>query len=133
MGRALDVEKIAAGLGVKPAGRVRAGSGYFGAMQLAAEVQARLRTPAGGGRATDPEWTERRQVAMRPATLRLLETFAKRFGKLGVRLEPLQLAAVLLEREASRLQEEESELAAVEATLVERKRRAEEPVPPHQP
>lgn len=118
-GRALDVDKIAAGLGVKPAGRVRAGSGYFGAMQLAAEVQARFRTPASGGRATDPEWTERRQVAMRPATLRLLETFAKRFGRLGVRLEPLQLAAVLLEREASRLQEEEAEMAAVEATLKE--------------
>lgn len=36
----LDMEKIEKGLGAKRVGSVKAGSGYFGAIQLAAEVQA---------------------------------------------------------------------------------------------
>ena len=42
----LDMSKIAKGLGAERRGKVSAGGGYFGAIQLAADVQARFRTPA---------------------------------------------------------------------------------------
>jgi hypothetical protein len=64
-----DMAKIAKGLRAERKGKVRAGGGYFGALQLVAEIEARFRVPAGGGRATDPRWTERRQVPFSPDTL----------------------------------------------------------------
>ena len=68
----LDMDKIATGLGAQRQGKVRASGGYFGAMQLRADVEARFRVPSGGGRATDPLWTERRLVPLGvgPALLR---------------------------------------------------------------
>ncbi len=57
MRQELDMDKIADGIGAKRLGKVKASGGYFGAMELAAEVARRFRAPAGGGRATDPEWT----------------------------------------------------------------------------
>jgi hypothetical protein len=45
-------------------GEVLAGSGHFGAMQVVAEIQARFQAPAGGGRSTDPTWTDRRLVPL---------------------------------------------------------------------
>ena len=56
----LDMDQIADALGAERRGQVHATSGYFGATQLAADVQARFQTPPGGGRQTAPEWTERR-------------------------------------------------------------------------
>jgi hypothetical protein len=50
----LDMEKIAKGLGAVRRGKVSPSAGYFGALQLLADVEARFRTPAGGGRPTDP-------------------------------------------------------------------------------
>lgn len=38
----LDVEKIAQGLGAQRVGKVRSSGGYFGAMQLAADVEEEL-------------------------------------------------------------------------------------------
>ena len=55
----LDMEKIAKGLGAERRGKVAAGGGFFGALQVAEEVRARFRVPAKGGRATDLTWTER--------------------------------------------------------------------------
>ena len=55
----LDMDKIAAALGAKRRGKVSATGGYFGALQLLADIEARFRVPAGGGRPTDPRWTER--------------------------------------------------------------------------
>jgi hypothetical protein len=69
----LDMNKIARGLGAERRGQVPVTSGYFGAMQLLADVEARFRVPAGGGRATDPHWTERRLVPLAPRTLKRLE------------------------------------------------------------
>ena len=46
------------GLGADRRGRVTPTSGYFGAMQLLADIEARFRVPSGGGRPTDPAWTE---------------------------------------------------------------------------
>ena len=60
----LDMDKIAKKLGADRRGKVGAHSGYFGAMQIAADVGARFRVPAGGGRATDPRWTERRLLPL---------------------------------------------------------------------
>ena len=53
----LNMNKIAAGLGAERRGTVSSTGGYFGAMQLRAEIDARFRVPSGGGPATDPRWT----------------------------------------------------------------------------
>ena len=111
MKKKLDMAKIARGLGAERRGTVRAKGGYFGALALIAEVQARFRVPESGGRATDPDWTERRLVALAPATLRRLGDLAAKVGKRGgVRLAPMQLAALLLEKTTEQLSEEEAEL-----------------------
>ncbi len=60
----LDMDKIAKGLGAERRGKVSATGGYFGAMQLVADIQARFRVPSGGGRPTDPTWTERRLLPL---------------------------------------------------------------------
>jgi hypothetical protein len=110
MKKKLDMGKIAKGLGAERHGKVCAEGGYFGAIGLLAEVQARFRVPQRGGRATDPAWTERRLVALAPATLRRLGALAARVGKRGgVQLAPMQLAALLLEQTAKRLGEEDAE------------------------
>ena len=106
----LDMEKIAKGLGAARQGKVSAKGGYFGAMQLMADVTARFRVPAGGGRPTDPRWTERRLVPLAPQTLMRLEELTARVREHGsVNLEPMQLAGLLLEKTTERLSEEEAE------------------------
>ena len=65
----LDMNKIARGLRGQRRGNVRTTPGYFGALQLVADVDARFRVPAGGGRATDPDWTERPLGPLAPRTL----------------------------------------------------------------
>jgi hypothetical protein len=47
----LDMNKIAKGLGAKRRGKAAASGGYFGAMQLLADIETRFRVPSGGGRA----------------------------------------------------------------------------------
>lgn len=106
----LDMDKIARGLGAKRGGKVTASGGYFGAMQLLADIEARFRVPSGGGRPTDPAWTERRLLPLAPRTLKRLEEIAakvRRHG--GANLEPMQLAAVLVERTTGQLSEVEAE------------------------
>src|SRR5213082_3813078 len=95
----LDMEKIARGLGAERRGRVAATGGYFGAMQLLADIEARFRVPPGGGRPTDPAWTERRLVPLAPRTLKKLEEIAAKVrAHAGVSVEPMQVAALLLEK-----------------------------------
>lgn len=106
----LDMDKIAKGLGAKRRGKVSAPAGFFGAMQLLAEVETRFRVPAGGGRRTDPSWTQRRLVPLAPRTLKRLEEITDRVREQrGVRVEPMQLAALLLEKTTEQLSEEEAE------------------------
>jgi len=50
MKKKLDVAKIAKALGAERHGKVRAKGGYFGAIALLADVQARFRVPENGGR-----------------------------------------------------------------------------------
>jgi hypothetical protein len=108
MKRSLDMDKIAAGLSAERRGTVSATGGYFGAMQLRAEIDARFRVPTGGGRPTDPQWTERRLVPLAPRTLQRLEAFtAKVRRREGINVEPMQLAALLLEKTTERLSEED--------------------------
>jgi len=102
MEKRLDMEKIAKGLGAKRVGVVHSSGGYFGAMQLAAEVAERFRVPRGGGRATDPRWTERWLIPLAPETLQRLEELADR-----LHVAPLQVAALLLERTVSKIPDEE--------------------------
>ena len=106
----LDMNKIARGLRAERRGKVSATAGYFGAMQLLANIGTRFRVPARGGRATDPDWTERRLVPLAPRTLERLEVLTARVRKLhGVNVQQMQLAALLLERTAERLSAEETE------------------------
>ena len=93
----LHWDKIARGLGADHIGHVHASGGYFGALQLVAEVQARFRAPAGGGRSTDPAWTQRRLIPLAPATLERLEHLSQILGERGVVVAPLQVAALLLQ------------------------------------
>jgi hypothetical protein len=93
MGEALDMERIAKGLGAERRGHVSPRGGYFGALQLAAEVTARFRVPEGGGRATDPSWSEQRLVRLSPETLERLTKLAEQ-----AHASPMQVAALLLER-----------------------------------
>jgi hypothetical protein len=105
----LDMDKIAKGLGAERRGKVAAAGGYFGAMQLLADIEARFRVPTGGGRPTDPAWTERRLLPLAPRTLKRLEEIAANVRKHGgANLEPMQLAALLIEKTAEQLSDEEA-------------------------
>ena len=90
--RKLDTDKIARGLKARKKGTVYPTGGYPGAAQLAAEVQARFRVPPGGGRPTDPRWSDKRL-----------------HEETGVRIEPMQLAAILLETAIESVGAEEAE------------------------
>jgi len=100
----LDMDKIAKGLSAERRGKVTAAGGYFGALQLLADIKARLAIPPGGGRATDPHWTERRLVPFAPQTLRRLERLSCRIREQGgTNIQPMQLAGLLLERASEQL------------------------------
>lgn len=110
MNSSLDMNKIAKGLRARRRGKINAGSGYFGAMQVVADLQARFRVPPRGGRPTDPTWTERRLVPLAPQTLRRLEEITAKVRKRGgASVEPMQLAALLLEKTTERITETEAE------------------------
>ena len=92
MGANLDMERIAKAMGAERRGKVAVRGGYFGALELAAEVASRFRVPEGGGRATDPSWSEQRLVRLSPKTLAQLEKLAEQSHA-----SPMQVAALLLE------------------------------------
>src|SRR3954462_14839395 len=89
----LDMERIAKALGAERRGKVSSRGGYFGALQLMGEVAARFRVPEGGGRATDPSWSEQRLVRLSPKTLGQLEKLAEQ-----AHASSMQVAALLLEQ-----------------------------------
>ena len=97
----LDMNRIAKGLGARRKGSVKVTGGYFGAVQLAADIKERLRVPEGGGRPTDRSWTEKRLLPLAPLTLRRLEEISAK-----VNVEPMQLAALLVEKGAYQLSEQ---------------------------
>jgi hypothetical protein len=70
----------------------------------------RFRVPEGGGRPTDPRWSDKRLVPVAPRTLERLQRIAKRLKEeTGVRVEPMQLAAILLETTADQIESEDLE------------------------
>ena len=93
MGAPLDMEHIANELGAGRQDKVSARGGYFGALQIAADVASRFRVPTGGGRPTDPSWSQQRLVRLSPETLERLEQLAEQ-----THASPMQVAAILLER-----------------------------------
>ena len=104
----VDIDKIAKRLGATRRGTVEARSGYFGAMELLAEVQRRFQVPATGGRATDPSLTVQRQIALQERTYKRLVTMAERLSKAtGRSIGPLQVGTVLLEHAADAIGEAE--------------------------
>lgn len=106
----LDMDRIAKGLRAERRGTVSATGGYFGALQLLADIEARFRVPARGGRPTDPRWTERRLVPLAPHTLGRLEELTAKIREHGdVNIEPMQLAALLLEKTTERLSDQDAE------------------------
>lgn len=85
-------------------------------VRLAADVQARFRTPGNGGRPTDPAWEERRLVPLTNPTLARLEKLATAVTKAsGQEVSAMQVAALLLEKAAQQAREEDA------AALLERK------------
>jgi hypothetical protein len=103
----LNIDAIAKKLGAERKGRVEAGDGYFGAMQLVAEIQARFRVPPKGGRATNPTWSMKRLVGLSPETLHRLEELARSASEAGeTPVEPMQLAALLLETAVTKASKE---------------------------
>jgi len=105
----LDMDKIAKALGAERRGKVASSGGYFGAMQLLADVEARFRVPSGGGRPTDPSWTKRRLLPLAPRTLKRLEEITAKVREHGMNVEPMQLAALLVEKTTEQLSEREAE------------------------
>jgi hypothetical protein len=110
MTRRVDIDKIAHGLGAQRRGVQEAKSGHFGAMQLVSDMKTRFKTPKGGGRATDPAWTRRRILPLAEQTLGRLEKLAKKVRDTeDVRIEPMQLAALILERTLESMTDEDAE------------------------
>jgi len=87
------MEHIPKELGAERGGKVSSRGGYFGALQLAAEVASRFVVPEGGGHPTDRSWSEERLIWLSPQTLERLEKLAKQ-----AQASPMQVAAILLER-----------------------------------
>jgi hypothetical protein len=93
-------------------------------MQVLADVEQRLRVPAGGGRPTDRNWTERRLLPLAPATLKRLEELADNIRTdRGINLEPMQLAALLLEKAAEISADEVEDLVRRPRAMRARRRR----------
>jgi hypothetical protein len=106
--KSIDHARLSRNLGSIVRGRVAAGAGYFGALQVAEEVRRRFQTPQGGGRARDPRWTEKRLLPIRPETLARLAKLADRVSEVVEhRVDPLQVAALLVERDLDRLSQAE--------------------------
>jgi hypothetical protein len=104
MTKKIDLDHIATRLGAERRGPVKAAAGFFGALQLAAEVRSRLQVPTSGGRPTDPSWSLRRQIPLSPETLERLDDFAREIRKRrDVHVEPMQIAALILEKGALQL------------------------------
>ena len=102
------MDKIASGLGAERRGKVAASGGYF--WGNAAPSGHRGPLPCAGGRPTDPDWTERRLVPLARRTLERLEEIAAKLREHGgVSVEPMQLAALLLEKTTEDLSEAEAE------------------------
>ena len=81
------------------------------AILLWAEIENRLLVPYGGGRPTDPRWTERRLIPLTNATLRRLEEITTKIRRYRRRsVQPMQLAALLLERATEQLDDREIEM-----------------------
>jgi hypothetical protein len=75
-------------------------------------MEQRFEVPDTGGRATDPRWTERRLVPLAPHTLEQLERLAAKIRRGGGKLEPMRLAALLLEKTTEDLGRAEAILGA---------------------
>ena len=118
--RRLDHDALARNLGSTVLGKATAGSGYFGALQVAEEVRGRFTKPVGGGRARDPLWTTKRLLPVKQETLAQLEVLARKVSRLvHHRVEPLQIAAVLVERNLARLNVKEMAQAVTSAERIE--------------
>ncbi|MBI4862390.1 MAG: hypothetical protein HY815_19345 [Candidatus Riflebacteria bacterium] len=93
------MDKIAKALGAERLGRVHSSGGCFGAAELLEDIMQRFHVPAGGGRPTDPNWTQRRLVALAPETLNRLREIARDIGNARqMHLNAMQVAALLIER-----------------------------------
>ena len=101
------MDKIAPALRAERRGKVASTGGYFGALRLLADVETRFRVPKGGGRPTDPRWTERRLLPLSARTLKRLEELAGKVRSQGdVEIGPMQVAAILLEKATEGVREE---------------------------
>jgi len=96
--------RLARNLRSRISGPVAARAGYFGALQVAEEVRRRFKAAVGGGRGRDPDWTLKRLMPVRPETLKRLQALADQVSEIvEFRVEPLQIAALLVERDLDSL------------------------------
>lgn len=107
----LNMEKITAALGGERMGKVSATGGFFGATQLVLDIKSQFQVPAGGGRATDPNWTERRLIKLAPEALEQLRELAEEVSEhQHIHLHPMQLAAFLLHQTLEKLTKKQGRL-----------------------
>jgi hypothetical protein len=106
----VDHDTLARRLGAQSRRPLAAVAGPFAAVELALEVAQRLRPPAGGGHPTDPSWNERRLLPLKRETLEKLDQLAASVrNRTGTHVQPLQIAAAVLEKFVGNLDPEEIE------------------------
>lgn len=114
MKKQIDMDKIAKKLGAERRGEVPATSGYFGAVQLAADIEARFRPPAKGGRPTDPNWKVKRLVGLSTDTFDRLQRFTRKINtREPIHIGPMQVAALLLEHAIRNVTDYDLEILAM--------------------
>jgi len=91
-------------------------SRIIGCRLFSVTTSVRFTKPIGGGRARDPRWTTKRLLPVRQETLAQLEVLARKVSRLvHHRVEPLQIAAVLVERNLAHLNAKELAQAVANA------------------
>jgi len=92
MKRKIDMDRIGMGIGASGGGNVSAKGGYFCTRcSFLRTSKPKFRVPAGGGRTTEPRWTERRAAAPRLPTLAVgdITSWVRSTG--GINSNPMQL------------------------------------------
>ena len=97
------------GPGRRAAGLRHRQGGYFGALNLAADVSARFKVPQNGGRRTDRTRAGRNDGGCRSARRRSSDwkRSPAKIRKQGGDVHPMQLAALLLENAGRSLSDED--------------------------
>jgi hypothetical protein len=103
MKRQLNYDKIARILGAERGGEMTAGSGYFAACQLAAEVRARSSQPKPHRQESSTRAVYEFCIYLSPRLMRKLEAIAAKAQEEGLHVEVAELASEAFEDSVRRL------------------------------